>query len=223
MSLRLAVDSRQVENAVADDAETRRQQQVQARVNQLRALLPTADPALVLHVATHSDDTAAGLELLNQTRQHDANYRLALLDRMFQNGILTDADGDALRQMVLGGSGAPPPSVGAGPQQAATLTPGPPPPAGTPVLGGGGSWNVPVLGAAPAAPAPPALQPSSPQPPAGPATPNPSASSQSQPATVHPPAATGHPSASGRSGPEDRAVRGTAARNASTLAGSHET
>jgi hypothetical protein len=143
LTVRLSIDTRQADSVTAVDEDTRRRDLVRARVEELRRLVGNHDPLLVLHLAEHPSDTGATLELINQSRQQDAQNRLALLDRLLASDIITEADGDLLRPMLLGGST---PAIGAG----AT-------PALAPAASSGGRWAVPVLSSGP--PVPPALPP----------------------------------------------------------------
>ena len=148
VTVRLVIDPRLSDSSVADDEELRRQRLVQARVNHVRAIVPDLPPALAINYGTHPDDTGALVQWISEARQQDKHHQLALLDRFLAHGIVTEADGDQLRSMLLGGGvAAAPPALGSG-QQQAPLALGPAPAHAPPPAPASGGAFGPALGSA---------------------------------------------------------------------------
>src|SRR5215472_5620653 len=96
--------------AVLERDQSRHQGSLDAeRMEQLRQWWDgSEDGAILLHLLRHQDDTGAVLEMIVTGQDKAQALRLALLDRMLENKLITDADAQPLRDQVMGSAVAPP-------------------------------------------------------------------------------------------------------------------
>ena len=66
------------------------------------------ESAMLLHLLQHKDDTGTVLQMIANGQDKAQAMRLALLDRMLEHKLITDADAQPLRDQVMGPSVAPP-------------------------------------------------------------------------------------------------------------------
>ena len=79
------------------------------RMQQLRQWFDgSEESAILLHLLQHKDDTGTVLQMLANGQDKAQAMRLALLDRMLEHKLITDADAQPLRDQVMGPSVAPP-------------------------------------------------------------------------------------------------------------------
>jgi len=109
VTARVVLDERQSSPVARREADAHTGVIEQQRYARLRARLADGDQSFVLeHLAQHPEDTGTILQMLTVGRERNDQNRLALLDRLLNQGFVQEADVGGLRDAILGSPGVLP-------------------------------------------------------------------------------------------------------------------
>jgi len=136
---RVVLDQRQAGAVAEIDTDTHTGVLERNRFTRLRARLDDGDQSYVLeHLSQHPGDTGSVLQMLTATRERNEQTRLALFDRLVNQGYIQDADIGPLRDMILSGPPTTALTAGTAPAQAMIT------PIASPVLAAGPGQMLPA-------------------------------------------------------------------------------
>jgi hypothetical protein len=106
---RFRADSHLTAAVLDTDADRHQGNLDEQRIRRLRQWFDgSEESAILLHLLQHKDDTGTVLQMLVSGQDKAQAMRLALLDRLLEHKLITDADAQPLRDQVMGPSVAPP-------------------------------------------------------------------------------------------------------------------